>query len=61
MRFFLYDAFGDIAGNKKGYKTMRGAQQAQRILTPLLQRKFDLMLDRVPYHTTFCSILNHPN
>lgn len=26
-RFYIFDCFGNIAGNLKGYRTMRGAMQ----------------------------------
>jgi hypothetical protein len=48
MRYFLFDCFGDVAGNRKGYATFRGAAQAERMLRAHFRRKFDAMQDINP-------------
>lgn len=48
MRYFLFDCFGDIVGNRKGYATFRGAAQAERMQAVLLRRRYDQMQDINP-------------
>ena len=50
MRYFLFDCFGDIVGNPKGYKTFRGAAQAERLNAALLRHRYEIMADLKPYN-----------
>ena len=61
MRYFLFDCFGDIVGNRKGYATFRGAAQAERLQRALLRRRYDAMLDINPCNRLLSRISQNPN
>lgn len=57
--FFIYDCHGNIAGNPKGYRTLRGAsrQANTRALQTLLWGLFEASkVDGVAPHSTVWSI-----
>jgi hypothetical protein len=43
MRYFIFNCFGDMVGNPKGYRTFRGASRQEKIMYSALWDAYDRM------------------
>ena len=49
MKYYIFDCYGQLIGNPKGYRTFRGAAIQEKRLYPLCWDRLDKMRDSVPH------------
>ena len=60
MRYYIFDCYGQLIGNPKGYKTFRGASIQEKRLYPLCWDRLERLRDSVPYARLLSSIRQCP-
>lgn len=56
MNYYIYDCFGELVGNPKGYRTYSGAARQEKRLYRALWDAFDKMKEIKPQNILICRI-----